>query len=187
MGCTYFVTFRLADSLPQDKLRQWYEERETWLERHPGPLGEDGAAEYQRLFPDRLEQWLDVGSGDCILLDKEVANIVEQALRHFDNERYTLGQFVIMPNHVHVLVTPLDQHDLAQIVHSWKSYTAHEINRILHRTGPVWQQEYFDHIVRNALSLERFATYIAENPIVARASRPPDPDRLHGRDARATK
>jgi D-tyrosyl-tRNA(Tyr) deacylase len=170
-GRTYFITFRLADSLPQDKLQQCYVERTRWLKEHPQPLREKEAAEYQRLFPDRLEQSLDAGYGECWLKDSKVAAFVAEALRHFDGERYTLGEFVIMPNHVHVLVTPLGEHKLTDILHSWKSYTAHEINRVLHRTGPVWQEEYFDHIVRNADSLERFAVYIAQNPIVGRAGR----------------
>jgi D-tyrosyl-tRNA(Tyr) deacylase len=186
-GCTYFVTFRLADSLPQDKLSQWYSQRTAWLKQHPPPLGESEISEYQRLFPDRLEQWLDAGYGECLLRSREVAEILEGALRHFHGQRYTLGEFVIMPNHVHALVTPLGEQTLAQIIHSWKSYTAHEINRVLGRSGPVWQDEYFDHVVRNAQCLERFATYMAQNPILGRASRPPDSSKRHGRDARATK
>jgi len=185
-GCTYFITFRLADSLPQDKLQQWREERSQWLKEHPQPISEEDFADYQRLFPDRLEQWLDGGYGECLLCRDDVSNIVERALRHFDGERYTLGEFVIMPNHVHVLVTPLGEHTLTDILHSWKSYTAHEINRMLQRTGLVWQEEYFDHIVRDTHSVERFAIYIAQNPIVGRASRPLDPHSIHGRDARAT-
>ena len=196
-GCTYFVTFRLADSLPQDKLRQWYAEEEQWLAQHPEPHDEATRAEYQRRFPDRLQQWLDAGCGECLLRQREVADAVEQALRHFDGERYELGAFVIMPNHVHVLVTPLGEYALEEILHSWKSFTAHEINRLLGQTGQVWQPEYFDHIVRNAHHVEQFAAYIAQNPIkaglregefrVARASRPfRSVGQHHGRDARAT-
>jgi len=186
-GCIYFVTFRLADSLPQDKLSRWRTERTAWLKQHLPPLGESEISEYQRLFPDRLEQWLDAGHGECLLRSREVREILENALRHFHEQRYTLGKFVIMPNHVHALVTPLGEQTLAQIIHSWKSFTAHEINRVLGRSGPVWQDEYFDHIVRNARSLELFANYIAQNPIVGRASRPPNSMERHGRDARATK
>jgi REP element-mobilizing transposase RayT len=166
-GCTYFITFRLADSLPQDKVQQWYVERTKWLEQHPQPLSEEEAADYQRLFPDRLEQWLDAGYGECWLKDSKLATVVAEALRHFDGDRYTLGEFVIMPNHVHVLVTPLGEHKLTDILHSWKSYTAHEINHVLHRTGNVWQDESFDHIVRDERALLQFTQYIAANPSLA--------------------
>jgi REP element-mobilizing transposase RayT len=183
--------------LPQDKLRQWYTEEEQWLAQHPEPHDEATRAEYQRRFPDRLQQWLDAGYGECLLRKREVADAVEQALRHFDGERYELGDFVIMPNHLHALVTPLGELTLEEILHSWKSYTAHEINGLLQRTGTVWQPEYFDHLVPNAHCLEQFAAYIEENPVraglragefrVARASRPfRSVGQHHGRDARAT-
>lgn len=69
-----------------------------------------------------------------------------------------------MPNHVHVLVSPLPGNILQSIVHSWKSYSAQECNKVLKRTGPFWQREYFDHLVRNQGSLRKIIQYIEENP-----------------------
>jgi REP element-mobilizing transposase RayT len=166
-GRTYFVTFRLADSLPQDKLRQWEAERDRWLQQHRPPLTHQQQEEFDRLFPERLERWLDAGHGDCCLRQPEVAAMVAAALRHFDGNRYVLGRYVIMPNHVHVLVTPLADQTVPRILHSWKSYTATEINRRLGRTGALWQQEYFDHLVRNERALAHFEDYIRQNPIHA--------------------
>jgi D-tyrosyl-tRNA(Tyr) deacylase len=166
-GRTYFITFRLADSLPKEKLRQWISERETWQRTHPEPLSDDQRAEYDRLFTDRIHEWLDAGQGECWLRRPRVATIIEQALRHFDGERYELGPFVIMPNHLHALVIPLGEWTIERILHSWKSYTANEINRALQRTGPVWQHESFDHIVRNEQALLRFKEYIRQNPAKA--------------------
>ena len=196
-GATYFVTFRLVDSLPQNKLQQWYADRGQWLARHPEPHDEATRADYQRQFPDCLQQWLDAGHGECWLRRPAVANIVESTLQHFAGQRYELGDYVIMPNHVHVLVTPLGEWTLNRILHSWKSFSAHEINRMLGRTGPVWQPECFDHLVRNEQALRRFENYIRENPVKAglrdgeyRAARPFRPfrsdDKQNGRDARAT-
>jgi D-tyrosyl-tRNA(Tyr) deacylase len=186
-GCTYFVTFRLADSLPQEKLRQWHAEREAWLAQHPEPHDDAKRAEFQRLFVDRLQQWLDAGYGECWLRRPEIATLVQQALKYFDGQRYVLGEFVIMPNHVHVLVSPLGEWTLEQILHSWKSFTAHEINHRLGRTGAVWQPEYFDRIVRDAHELEDYATYIRQNPQGARPSRPfRSGEKQNGRDGRAT-
>ena len=74
------------------------------------------------------------------------------------------ARYVIMPNHVHVLVRPIMEHKLPDILHSWKSFTSHAIGKALGRTGALWQDESFDHIVRDEHQLERFGLYIAENP-----------------------
>src|SRR5260221_8887167 len=163
-GVTYFVTFRLSDALPQSVLREWQREREEWLRRHPTPLSGELQAEFKELFHEKIEEQLDLGYGGCVLKESAVAGIVERALHHFDGERYGLGTFVLMPNHVHVLVRPLMEHKLTDILHSWKSYTANEANKALQRTGTFWQDESFDHIVRDEQQLERFARYIIENP-----------------------
>ncbi|MBS3905935.1 MAG: DUF1156 domain-containing protein [Syntrophaceae bacterium] len=163
-GVSYFVTFRLADSMPQDKLLQWEQEREVWLKEHPEPHDEGTRKEYYRLFPERFQSWLDAGYGECILARPDVKEIVENALRHFQGERYYLDEFVIMPNHVHALVSPLEQSTLSRILQSWKSYTAHRINKQLGRSGQVWQKESFDHIMRSPAQMERVRQYIRDNP-----------------------
>jgi D-tyrosyl-tRNA(Tyr) deacylase len=189
-GCTYFVTFRLADSLPQEELRRWQTEHEQWLQRHPPPLSEVDRREYAEQFPDRFEHWLDAGHGACWLQRPELKHVVEQALRHFDGQRYRLGEFVVMPNHVHVLFTPRGEWTVEQVVRSWKSFTAHEINRQLKRTGPVWQAEYFDHIIRNEQQLQRFEEYIRQHPLGSGTGVSPvlhiHPNSRNGRDARST-
>ena len=124
---TYFVTFRLADSLPQEKLLQWRNEREIWLALHPPPHDEALRNEYEALFPQRLQQWLDAGSGSCILAQPAIMKLVDGALRHFNGQRYQLDEFVVAPNHVHALLVPFGQYKLSEILHSWKSFTAHEI------------------------------------------------------------
>ena len=85
-------------------------------------------------------------------------------MRHFDGDRYHLGDFVIMPNHVHVLLTPLGGFTTVVIATSWKRFSARAINRILGNTGRFWQAESFDHLVRNAKQLDRIRAYIADNP-----------------------
>ena len=164
-GTSYFVTFRLADSIPVERVNRIKEEREIWLMRHSVPYSDDDWCEYNRLFSDTIQNILDSGSGSCILKKKEISNIVKSALFHFDENRYILGEWVIMPNHVHVVVIPLYNFSVEKITHSWKSYTAHEINKILNRNGAVWQHESYDHIIRNSKQLEFIAKYIIENPI----------------------
>jgi REP element-mobilizing transposase RayT len=163
-GVTYFVTFRLGDSLPQGKLAEWTIQRTAWLSNHPEPWTPGVTEEYWRLFPKRLEAWLDAGHGSCILRRPACRMIVEGAFQHFDSQRYILDEFVVMPNHVHLILAPQAEHKLSDILHSWKSYTSKQINQALGRTGPVWEKESFDHIVRNQGSLDHFRHYIRNNP-----------------------
>ena len=159
----YFVTFRLADSLPKKKLERWKHEREQWLNTHEKPYSEKEQEEYSQLFSERINDWLDAGSGSCLLAEKENADIIEAALQHFDGERYKLGSYVIMANHVHVLISPNTGNELAEILHSWKSFTANEINKRTGNTGSVWQDESYDHIVRSPEQLAFYTNYIQKN------------------------
>ena len=164
-GSSYFVTFRLGDSLPQSKVKQWNDERTAWLNAHPEPHDEETRREYYDLFPARFQNWLDQGMGSCVLAQPDVKQIVEDALKHFDGDRYTLREYVVMPNHVHLLVSPLGENLLSEILHSLKSFTANEINkRLPSKMEPVWQKESFDHIVRSAPQAERIRQYICDNP-----------------------
>jgi type I restriction enzyme R subunit len=92
---------------------------------------------------------------------------VGNALRHFHSERYELRNFVVMPNHVHVLFHPLGSHLLADILKSWKGFTAREINRRRNEEGVVWQSGYWDRLIRNPRHLEKAAIYLRENPVKA--------------------
>jgi hypothetical protein len=83
-GATYFVTFRLADAVPQDLLRKWREELEVWLKFHPEPWDAATKLDYQKRFQDNRERWLDQGHGECLLKNEEVSAIVIDSLRHFD-------------------------------------------------------------------------------------------------------
>jgi len=167
-GTTYFVTFRLADALPIPVLRQWQAERENWLRQNPKPWTVGKEQEFHELFHSKMESHLDQNHGACVLRDRNVGEIVEGLLRHFDGQRYQLGSFVIMPNHVHVVVRPLLNHSLSEILHSWKSFSANQANATLKRSGTFWQDESFDHIIRDEAQMERFERYIVENPAKAR-------------------
>src|SRR6266446_4944073 len=165
---TYLVTFRLADSVPQKLLQHWREEQDTWLKFHPKPWDWKTEREYHRRFVEQREDWLDRGHGSCLLRDSETAQIVADALRFFDGERYYLDAFVIMPNHVHALVQPTGDNSLSEILHSWKSFTENEINRLMRRREELWMHESYDHIVRDWEELLSWRRYIAGNPEKAR-------------------
>ena len=166
-GCTYFVTFRLADSMSQGKLEAWQHAREIWLRQNPAPWNEQQRKFYSKEFGERLQQYLDAGYGSCILSQPACAKIVADSLHYYDGKHYDLGDYVIMPNHVHLLVTPRTNFSLPTILQAWKGFTAKEINRLLGRKGTIWLDESVDHIVRNSRQLVHFQGYIRQNPIMA--------------------
>ncbi len=159
-----FLTWRLADSLPEEKLDKYLSEKEAWLANHPEPRSSEDEEEFHKLFSDKIDKWLDAGSGECLLRDPKIAKIVSDALHHFDGERYALDSFVVMPNHVHVLLQLAPDHKLEDVLHSWKSFTAKKINEALGREGMLWQPEYFDRMIRDEVHLENVRKYIENNP-----------------------
>jgi type I restriction enzyme R subunit len=180
-GVTYFVTFRSDDSVPQSLLRAWHRRRDDWLRRHgidPAVANwksrlrgsPDLEREYNRAFTRRFMEYLDRGYGECLLRHPEAAEVVASALRHFDGDRYHLGDFVVMPNHVHLIACLLGETHIEAQCKSWKKFTAGEINRLTNRTGRFWQEESFDHLIRSVDHFEYFQRYIAENPETAKLS-----------------
>ncbi|MFH1004802.1 MAG: transposase [Bacteroidota bacterium] len=168
----YFITFRLADSIPAAVTEKIKSERELWLKNNPkgkdGNYSKEELKEYYRLFSERVETLLNAGKGSCVLRNEETAKIVADALLYFNNQRYVLNEWVIMPNHVHVLVKPLAGYKLPDILHSWKSFTANKINEQLGKKGQLWMHESYDHIVRNENALHAIRNYIRQNPVKAR-------------------
>ena len=130
---------------------------------------ESGSFAYRRRLPHYREKgatyfltWrVAPGSAE---LDHSERSIVAQAICHFADIRYELLAYVVMNDHAHVLLRPFDPFELKNIVHSWKSYSAWRMQRETARTGTVWQDEYFDRIIRDHKELEEKANYIADNP-----------------------
>jgi len=162
--CACFVTWRLADSLPAEKLAALRTERDAWEAAHPEPWSKDEETEHHNLFNERINTWLDAGSGSCILRDPALAGIVSSALEHFDGERYHLYAAVVMPNHVHVLFQPIGGNQISDILQSWKSFTAKAINAKTGDDGRLWQPESFDQLIRNDGHFGAVMQYIRENP-----------------------
>jgi Rad3-related DNA helicase/REP element-mobilizing transposase RayT len=165
-GGVYAVTFRLADSLPQDVLRSWKAERDEIVEnaRQQGrPLTDWEIDRLFELHSEKVEKYLDAGHGACWLNRESVAKLIEDELKHFDGDRYTLFTWCVMPNHVHVVLKIKPGEDLSKILHSWKSHTANQANKILGRDGPFWQAEYYDHLVRNEKDLNHCVEYAFGN------------------------
>jgi len=166
-GGTYFVTFRLADSIAKTRINEYKELREKWEAHHHPPYTRKEQERFNALFSERVNSWLDEGAGACILHQPEISKIVADTLAHFNGERYDLDEWVIMPNHVHVLITPRPDVDLKSILHSWKSYSAQQINKLTGKSGSIWKKESYDHIVRDQEELNRIRKYIRDNPAKA--------------------
>lgn len=166
-GATYAITFRLADSLPKEVLdrirlgRADIVQRAEYLGRK---LSEYELAKLAYLHSEPIEAFLDAGHGACWMNDPRVASLVKDAILHFDKDRYDVLAWCVMPNHVHAVLVPHAGHELDQILHSWKSYSAKAANKVLNRTGAFWMPEYYDHLIRDEADLAHAIAYVRANP-----------------------
>ena len=177
-GGSYFITFRLAGTLPAEVLQRFKIEREQ-LAAHAlaakRPLTWREQEEVFRWYCARVDAYLDEGRGDCFLRQPAIAELVSTALQFFLGQRYDLPAWVVMPNHVHAVVHPLPGHTLSEIEHSWKSFTASKANALLRRTGQTfWQSECFDHLIRDDDDHARCRQYVVNNPVAARLCERPE-------------
>lgn len=118
---------------------------------------------------------------ECCLRRPETAEIVAHVIRYFDDRRYQLGAWVVMPNHLHVVLWPMPNYLLSDILRSWKRHSAREANRLLGRTGPpFWQPESYDHWIREAAEHARCCRYVELNPVNARLCAAPEEWRWSG-------
>ncbi len=150
-----FFTFRLYDSLPQEVVEKWREDTKD--------QGEKGMITFRK----NVENFLDKGFGECFFNDERIAEMTQKSLLFHHEKKYHLIAWVIMPNHIHFLATPLENVELREIAHSIKSYTAHEANKILNRKGQFWQHEPFDRYIRNRKHFVNVVEYIENNPVKA--------------------
>jgi putative DNA methylase len=157
------ITFRLFDSLPKIIIEEWSHE-----------LARQGSAERDTEMRRRISAYLDQGQGSCYLKDPRVARLVQDAILYFDQDKYLLSAWVVMPNHVHLVTTPLPGKRLARIMQSLKSFTAKEANKLLAREGTFWMPDYFDRYVRNEKHFTRAVEYVENNPVKAGLCRTPE-------------
>ncbi|HMJ26568.1 MAG TPA: transposase [Pyrinomonadaceae bacterium] len=122
----------------------------------------------------RVAAYLDQGHGSCYLKDSRIAKIVQDAVLFFDKEKYLLSAWVVMPNHVHLVTTPLPGKRLGTIMQSLKSFTANEANKVLERKGTFWMPDYFDRYIRNEKHFARAIAYVENNPAKAGLCKRPE-------------
>ena len=177
-GTICFVTWRTADSIPKHVYDEFVSRRADIL-RQQGidPQGNWRSALASRKpseamwikwkLIDEFETQLDGCHGACVLQRPEIAAIVQQSLNRFDGERYVLTDFIVMPNHVHLLAAFASEELMSKQITGWKRFQARQINKQLGTSGPVWQDRCFDHLVRNEEQFQYYRRYIANNGIEA--------------------
>ena len=174
-GATYAVTFRIKDSLPTSILKDYEQKKSILLEQIMREKQLAGArdatdslqklhAEIQTLAETIIEPALHAADGPQPLADPEIAGMMVRTLKHFDGERYNLFAWSVMPNHVHALIAPHEGHELEKTLQAMKTHSAKEANRMLGTSGTFWQEEYYDHIVRDGEDLKLQVAYILRNP-----------------------
>ncbi len=174
-GAVVFVTFRTKDSIPADVIHRWHREKLEWLrskgiscdgdlETAVSSLLEKDRNAFHKHFRRAREIFLDTCHGRCLLRRTDLAKIVADSLLHFDGDRYNMGDFVVMPNHVHLLAVFFEEQQMRKQFDSWLHWTARQINLAICESGHFWQEEPFDHLVRSPEQYEYLRAYIANNP-----------------------
>ena len=152
-----FISLHLADSIPVSVINRWKNELKVL------------SYEQERiLLQTRIEKYLDMGYGSAALKQHRIAKMVQDSLLKYDGLRYQLSAWVVMPNHVHWLMTRAEDQTLEEILQSFKSYTAHTANKMLSRHGKFWMDEYFDRHIRNEKHFAHTICYIEQNPVKAK-------------------
>jgi REP element-mobilizing transposase RayT len=167
-GATYFITFRLTNSLPVDTLNKLSAEKQKINMLSEGQK-EFAHQAWFATYDDYIDKAL---HGTLHLRNEQIADLVAQSIRFRDEKVYDLISYCIMPNHVHLVCTPLLKEQdiylgLTEILHSLKRHTAREANKILGKTGTFWQDESYDHVIRDDAELERIIKYVLHNPVKA--------------------
>ncbi len=176
-GAVVFITFRTCDSIPNELVTRWHRQKCDWLVRRDHmDLGQTDwksalklldpelRFQFNREFNRLRENFLDRCEGACVLRQPELAKIVADSLMMFDAERYSMGDFIVMPNHVHLLAAFPSEVAMQKQCTSWTHYTAREINRSLFQSGHFWQADPFDHLVRSSEQYDYLRRYIRDNP-----------------------
>ena len=152
-----FVTFRQKDALPQSKLNEWKRAKSIWIAKYPKPWTPEQADEYNSMFTERIESWLDAGMGSCLFKEAGHREKLEHVFSRAEPASAELFAWVIMPNHAHVLFRP--KRPLPELIKAWKRTSAKLLEQ-----GAIWQRNYRDTIIRNPMHYARTVRYIRNNP-----------------------
>lgn len=156
-----FVTFRLKDSIPEEKYKKYFATINNNI-KHGNFTGTE--FDFLSFDSNRYEQkFLDMGHGNCILKNPYIKDIVRDSLMHFDGIKYDIHSFVIMPNHVHILFSCREGFNIQNIIRAWKSFTAFTINKRNKTRGSIWDNKFWDRLIRNEQHYVNVLKYIKSN------------------------
>ena len=167
------ITFRLYDSVPKEVVEGWKETLSLLGGQQTSSLREPRRHPFStyKTEADRLlallDKYEDAGYGSCVLKNDNVARIVHDAIFFYHGKKYNVISWCIMPNHVHVLIEVMKNISLSSILHSWRSFSSNEINKLLNRSGRLWMPEYFDRFIRDNDHFNNVVNYIHNNPVKA--------------------
>ena len=167
-GIAAFVTFRLGDSLPKERIVELRSELDEWKEANKNQSSHDVDRQYAIKFRERCEAWLDEGFGSCVFACPENRRVVENALHSYDGKRIALYGYVVMPNHVHVLFMPIGKETIKRVLRDVKHFTSAKLASLKSWSGDFWQSEYWDTLIRDERHFARVMAYIrGNNPEIA--------------------
>lgn len=158
-----FITLRLSDSLPQTKLTQLNQIKTQFEAQHPKPWDKNTERLFQKLYGTKLDYWLDQNLGCCILQDRNIRKTLIDSFDYINYQQCIILAYVIMPNHIHIIMMPYPGETATSVLGSVKQYSSNKINKLTGGTGSIWQKEPFDRIIRNARHLQNCVTYIQLN------------------------
>jgi len=178
-GTACFMTWRLGDSLPEVVLQRFRRERARLLRTYNldtnanwqaaiGKLPHAVAGQLRWALFECWDEGLDEGHGACWLKRPDAAQIVAESLLYADGESYLVSDFIVLPNHVHLIAAFADDEGLRRPCESWKRHSATRINRLVGRSGEFWQVEAFDHLIRSPEGFDYYRQYIANHPRCAK-------------------
>jgi len=157
---TYFITFRLYASLPKKIIEEIEISLQNQKENH---------FNFIKHMDGRIDEYLEkVKENRLYLKNPQLAEIVANALHHYDKKEYNLICYCIMPNHVHfVFEQKKDAISISHLMKSIKGFTAYQCNKVLDRKGQFWKHESYDHIIDSEKELNNTINYVIKNPVKA--------------------
>ncbi|MDE6086257.1 MAG: transposase [Muribaculaceae bacterium] len=162
---TQFVTFRLADSLPQSVLRELKKLRSNFFDEHPLPWDKELKSLYNGIISEKQQYFLDQGLGSCILKIPEIRQMLVESIEFYNEKKYKLISYVIMPNHVHILFSLIPPYSTDTIIGNIKRYSSIRINKETGNVGnKLWAENYWDTLIRSYRHLSQVINYIEQNP-----------------------
>ena len=163
-----FITFRLNDSLPQNLIERLLRIKNNFITIHPLPWNEKVKNLFYKNFSAKYEEYLNAGYGCCAFRNPDIRKILDDVLRFYDNRKYELLRYVIMPNHVHCLVHLLKNYEVSVIFQSIKRFTAKEIKN--KHNLDIGFSKNWDRIIRDQGHLNSCIEYINNNPLILKGN-----------------